>query len=57
MKTANDAPCHLNAAEASAWLSGFDAAIEECARIAMERGGADGIIIAAKIRALSETAN
>ncbi len=54
MKTADDAPVHLGLPEAEQWASGFNSAVEKCAEIAMERGGADGLIIAALIRQLIE---
>ena len=45
-----NAPVHLGASEAEAWTSGYSSALEACEAIAMERGGADGLIIAGRIR-------
>lgn len=54
--TADDAPPQFRADEAYAWSCGYDAgviqAIAACANVAEERGGADGLIIATKIRNL-----
>ncbi|MGE5510329.1 MAG: hypothetical protein ACM31O_03645 [Bacteroidota bacterium] len=54
--TIADAPVHYRADEAEAWCSGHDAgviaALTACLEIAEQRGGADGLIIAGKIRQL-----
>ena len=54
--TTDDAPPQFTAEQAYAWTCGFDAgvieAIAACAKVAEERGGADGLIIAGKIRNL-----
>jgi hypothetical protein len=54
--TTDDAPPQFRAEEAHAWVCGYDAgvieAIAACANVAEERGGADGLIIATKIRNL-----
>lgn len=55
-KTTDDAPAHLHIAEATAWVYGYDAGVIEAlaaaSAVAEERGGADGLIIAQKIRNL-----
>lgn len=50
MKTAKDAPAHLSLAEAEAWASGYNAAVDVCAEIAYQHGRADGLVISTKIR-------
>lgn len=54
--TMDDAPPQYRAEEANAWVSGYDAGVIEAlaaaVNVAEERGGADGLIIATKIRNL-----
>ena len=54
--TTDDAPPQFTAEQAYAWVCGYAAgvieAIAKCAQVAEERGGADGLVIAGKIRNL-----
>jgi hypothetical protein len=55
-KSTDDAPASMNGSEATAWVFGHNAGVADAlaaaALVAEERGGADGLIIAQKIRNL-----